>query len=289
MGTLVRRLRARAQGPSIPVASTASLAGPARRTLVLRIFLAAALLALVFAASGTGRSDADAARGLIAKGGSGMLILDVSRSIKPEANRAIVDVLERLIASRSRIGVVAFSDIAYVLLPAGTATRELRSIIRFFKPPAKPRTGLDPNPPNPWASNFSVVTQISQELNVAHQALIRAGDPHGPLLLVSDLDTAPDDVPRVATTFNAFRNEGVPFRIVALNPRADNLALFRSLAGRGAFADPITRTGRGTAGAEGTTPGELPWTLIAVAALVLVALAVNEHWAGRLPLPRTQT
>jgi hypothetical protein len=289
MGTFVRRLRGRAQGPAIPLSSTAALSRPARRTLILRIGLAAALLALVLVASGTGRSDADAARGLIAKGGSGMLILDVSRSIKPEANRTIVDVLERLIASRSRIGVVAFSDIAYVLLPAGTSTRELRSLVRFFTPPAKPRTGLDPNPPNPWASNFSGGTQISSGLNVAHQALIRAGDPHGPLLLVSDLDTAPDDVPRVATTFNAFRNEGVPFRIVALNPRADNLALFRSLAGRDAFADPLTRSGRGTAAGEGTTPGEVPWSLIAIAALVLVALAVNEHWAGRLPLPRTQT
>jgi hypothetical protein len=289
MGTLIRRLRARTQGPAIPLSTTALLAGPARRTLVVRIVLGAALLALVLAASGTGRSDADAARGLIAKGGSGMLILDVSRSIKPEANRAIVAVLERLIASRSRIGVVAFSDIAYVLLPAGTSTRELRPLVRFFTPPARPRTGLDPNPPNPWASNFSGGTQISSGLNVAHQALIRAGDPNGPLLLVSDLDTAPDDVPRVATTFNAFRNEGVPFRIVALNPRADNLALFRSLAGKEAFADPVTRTRSGSGAAEGTTPGEIPWTLIAIAALVLVALGVNEHWAGRLPLPRTQT
>jgi hypothetical protein len=289
MGTLVRRLRARTQGPAIPLSSTAPLSGPAKRTLVVRILVAAILLALVVAASGTGRSDADAARGLIPKGGSGMLILDVSRSIKPEANRTIVNVLERLIASRSRIGVVAFSDIAYELLPAGTSVRELRPIARFFTPRAKPRTGLDPNPPNPWASNFSGGTQISAGLNVAHEALVRAGDPHGPLLLVSDLDTAPDDVPRVATTLNAFRTEGVPFRIVALTPRADNLALFRSLAGKAAFAHPLTRTGHGTGATEGTTEGELPWRLIAIAALVLAALAVNEHWTGRLPLPRTQT
>jgi VWA domain-containing protein len=289
MGTLLKRLRARTQGPVIPLSTTAALSGPVRRTLILRIVLAAALLALVLGASGTGRSDVDAARGLIPKGGSGMLILDVSRSIKPEANRVIAEVLQRLIASRSRIGVVAFSDIAYVLLPPGTATRELRSLVRFFTPPAQPRTGLDPNPPNPWASNFSGGTQISAGLNVAHQALVRAGDPHGPLLLVSDLDTAPDDVPRVATTFNAFHNEGVPFRIVALNARADNLALFRSLAGRRAFADPLTRTGRRTGAGEGALEGELPWSLIAIAGLVLAALALNEHWVGRLPLPRTQS
>jgi hypothetical protein len=289
MGTFIRRLQRRAQGPAIPLWSTAALAGAARRTLVLRVGLAALLVALVAAASSTGRSDADALRGLIPEGGSGMLVLDVSRSIKPEAGRTIVRVLERLVDSGTRIGVVAFSDIAYELLPPGTPARELRSLIRFFQPPDKPRTGIDPNPPNPWSSYFSGGTQISAGLNVAHDALVRAGDPHGPLLLVSDLDTAPDDVPRVATTFNAFRNEGVPFRIVALTPRADNLALFRSLAGRKAFADPVARGGGSSGATEGVTPGELPWSLIAIAGLVLIALAVNEHWCGRLPLPRTQT
>jgi hypothetical protein len=289
MGTLVRRLRAQTRGPAIPLATTAALGGAARRTLVLRIALAAILLGLVLAASSTGRTDADAARGLIPKGGSGMLILDVSRSIKPEANRTIRNVLERLIRSRTRIGVVTFSDIAYELLPPGSSARELSPLLRFFTTPAKPRPGLDSNPPNPWSSNFSGGTQISSGLSVAHASLVRAGDPQGPLLLVSDLDTAPDDVPRVAQTFNAFRNEGVPFRIVALTPRADNLALFQSLAGKGAFAPPIKRLGHSAGATEGTLEGELPWTLIVIAALVLVALAVNEHWCGRLPLPRTQT
>jgi hypothetical protein len=108
MGTFVRRLRGRARGPALPLSSTAALGGAARRTLILRVLLAALLLALVIAASETGRSDAEAARGLIPKGGSGMLVLDVSRSIKPEANKTIVAVLERLIDSRTRIGVVAF-------------------------------------------------------------------------------------------------------------------------------------------------------------------------------------
>ena len=61
-----------------------------------------------------------------------MLVLDVSRSIKPEANRTITDVLQQLIRSQSRLGLVAFSDIAYQLLPPGTPSRELRSLLRFF-------------------------------------------------------------------------------------------------------------------------------------------------------------
>jgi hypothetical protein len=214
-------------------------------------------------------------------------VLDVSRSIKPEADKTIVRVLDQLIQSRSRIGLVVFSDIAYEMFPPGSPTRELSSFVRLFTPPAHPKPGLDPTTPTPWSSNFSGGTQISAGLNTAHQALVRAGDAKGPLLLVSDLDTAPDDVPRVAQTFNAFRNLGVPFRIVALTPRADNLALFQNLAGKSAFRKPVTRTGSATGSSEGALEGALPWSLIVIAALVLVALAVNEHWCGRLPIPRT--
>jgi hypothetical protein len=288
MDTLVKRIKSSAHGPSIPLASTAQLSGAARRTLVLRIVLALVLVALVVAAGATGRTDSDAARGLVPEGGSGMLILDVSRSIKPDADQIIVNVLERLLASNTRIGVVAFSDIAYELLPPGSPARELRTLVRLFTPPAHPRPGLDPTNPTPWSANFSGGTQISSGLSVAHSALVRAGDPKGPLLLVSDLDTAPDDVPRVAATFNQFRNEGVPFRIVPLKPREDNLGLFHSLAGDKAFAAPVTRVGHNAGDAEGALAGVLPWALIAIALLVMCALAANEFWCGRLPLPRTQ-
>ena len=201
--------------------------GPTRRTLILRIVLAVVLVVLALAASETGRTNAAAARGLLPGGGTGVLVLDVSRSIKPSSDRTIVAVLQELIHAQTRLGLVAFSDIAYELLPPGTKSRELQPLLRFFEPSATPRTGSDPIAPNPWSSSFSGGTQISLGLELARQALIRAGNPKGSILLVSDLDTAPDDVPRVAQTFNTFRNEGVKFRIVALGPRADNLSLFR--------------------------------------------------------------
>jgi hypothetical protein len=282
-------LSTRARGPAIPLATTADLAGPTRRTLVLRIALGVALVVLALAASETGRTNAAAARGLLPGGGTGVLVLDVSRSIKPSSDRTIVAVLQELIHAQTRLGLVAFSDIAYELLPPGTKSQELRPLLRFFEPSATPRTGSDPVAPNPWSSSFSGGTQISLGLELARQALIRAGNPKGSILLVSDLDTAPDDVPRVAQTFNTFRNEGVKFRIVALGPRADNLSLFRNLAGPGAF---VSRLGsvRGAGGqTEGALQGQIPWSLLVVAALVLLALAANEHWNGRLPVPRVQT
>src|SRR5215218_1961165 len=205
MGALTRL-----RGPTVPLAATAELAPVARRTLFLRLVFGVALVALVLAATETGRSDSAAARGLLPQGVGGMLVLDVSRSIKPAANRTIQNVLQQLIDARARIGLVAFSDIAYEMLPPGSPARELQPLLRYFDPTA-PKTGSDTFPSTPWSTNFSGGTQISSGLAVAHASLVRAGHPKGPILLVSDLDTAPDDVPRVALAFNQFRNQGVPF------------------------------------------------------------------------------
>lgn len=286
MGTPGSRLRSRVRGPAIPLASTVELANAARRTRLLRVLLALVMLGLALAASATGRSNAAAARALLPGGGGGMLVLDVSRSIKPEASRTITNVLEQLIRARSRVGLVAFSDIAYELLPPGSPARELRPLLRFYAP-APPRASVDSMPPNPWSSSFSGGTQISSGLIAAHDALVRANEPRGTILLVSDLDTAPDDVPRVAATMNTFRAEGVPFRIVALSPRADNLSLFQNLAGRNAFAPTIHGVAHGVGETEGALSGDTPWSLIFLAVLLLLALALNEHWCGRLPVPRT--
>jgi hypothetical protein len=287
MGTL-RNLVRSARGPTIPIGTTATMAPAVRRTLLLRIALGALLIALVVAAVDTGKSKAAADRGLVPGGVGGMLVLDVSRSIKPEANKTITDVLQELIDGHTRIGLVAFSDIGYEMLPPGSPSTELQPLLRYFAAVA-PKPGPEPYPPNPWTTSFSGGTQISSGLAVAHAALVRAGEPKGPILLVSDLDTAPDDVPRVALAFNEFRAQGVPFRIVAVSPRPDNLSLFKNLAGPGAFTHPVQRTSGGVGQTEGAEGGHMPWLLISLALCVLAALAANEHWNGRLPVPRTST
>ena len=284
MDTL-RRLLSSVRGPTIPIGATATLAPAVRRTVLLRIVFAVLLVGLVVAAIDTGRHKASANRGLVPGGTGGMLALDVSRSIKPEANRTITNVLQQLIDAHTRIGLVAFSDIAYELLPPGSPSVELQPLLRYFAA-VRPRPGPDPYPPNPWTTSFSGGTQISSGLAVAHAALVRAGQPKGPILLVSDLDTAPDDVPRVALAFNQFRAQGVPFRVVAVTPRSDNLDLFKNLAGPGAFTHPLRESSSGVGQTEGAQGGHTAWVLIVLALLVLAGLAANEHWNGRLPVPR---
>ena len=287
MDTL-RRLLKSVRGPTIPIGTTATLAPAVRRTVLLRVAFAIVLVGLVVAAVQTGRSKAAANRGLVPGGTGGMLVLDVSRSIRPDANHTITNVLQQLIDAHTRIGLVAFSDIGYEMLPPGSPSAELQPLVRYFAA-VRPKPGPDPYPPNPWTTSFSGGTQISSGLAVAHAALVRAGAPKGPILLVSDLDTAPDDVPRVALTFNQFRAQGVPFRIVAVTPRIDNLSLFKNLAGPGAFTHPLQGSGGGIGQTEGAQGGHTPWLLICLALLVLAALAANEHWNGRLPVPRTSS
>jgi hypothetical protein len=284
LSNYLRRIR----GATIPIATTATMAPAVRRTLALRVALGVLLIGLVVAAIQTGRSKAEADRGLVPGGVGGMLVLDVSRSIKPEANRTITNVLQQLIDAHTRIGLVAFSDIGYEMLPPGSPSSELRPLLRYFSS-AQTKPGPDSFPPNPWSTYFSGGTQISSGLAVAHAALTRAGEPKGPILLVSDLDTAPDDVPRVALTFNQFRAQGVPFRIVAVTPREDNLSLFKNLAGPSAFTQPVRRASGGGGSTSGSEGGHTPWTLIGLALLVMAALAANEYWNGRLPVPRTST
>src|SRR5215213_4880653 len=175
LDSLRSRLRG-VRGPAVPIATTADLAPAVRRTLVIRLVLAVVLIGLVVAAVDTGRSRAEAGRGLVPGGVGGMVVLDVSRSIKPDANRTITMVLQQLIDSNARIGLVAFSDIAYELLPPGSPSAELRPLLRYFAA-VKPKRGPDPYPPNPWTSSFSGGTQISSGLAVAHASLTRAGQP----------------------------------------------------------------------------------------------------------------
>lgn len=280
-----RRLHARIRGAAIPLARTLELRAAARRSFILRIALAVLMVVCVGAASAASRSADAPARELLLGQRSVIVVLDVSKSIKPAANRTIVAVVKDLIDSHVHVGLVAFSDIAYELLPPGSPARELRPLLRYFAPPPP---GQQPTL-TPWSVGFSGGTQISAGLNFAWRLLRRSGNPHSPLLLLSDLDTTPDDVPRVAQTFTNFRKHHVRFRIVSLSPQPADASLFQNLAGKSAFTRPIGTPGGGSGETGGGLGGATPWFLLSVILVLLVALAANEHWCGRLFVPRVET
>ena len=80
------------------------------------------------------RGSDDTPSRLLPPGTSGIVVIDVSRSVDGQTYQPIASVLRQLIALREPVGVVAFSDVAYQLLPPGSPSRELRSLLRLFTP-----------------------------------------------------------------------------------------------------------------------------------------------------------
>ncbi len=257
----------------------APFAGAARRARFLRLTLAGGALVLVVAAAASAR-DLDARKtGLLPGRGTGVVVVDLSLSIDDENYRVLRRAFRRLIADDASIGLVVFSDIAYELLPPGTRASELRPLLRLLTPPE-----LGP-PVNPWAQTFRAGTRISAALELARGMLERDEVEDGAILLVSDLETAPDDVPLLTRTIERLRRDSIAMHILPLGPSSDARLVF----GRFLHEDDFGASGR-EIDVEGQLSREassrLPIALMILGACCFVALAAHEQFGGRLALPR---
>ena len=265
--------------PGIPSADTGVLRRVARRTLLLRWLLAATAGGLLFAALASAR-DLDTERGELIPGGrSGVVVIDISLSITNREFRGVRDVLERLVATRGLVGLVVFSDIAYELLPPRTPTSELRPMLRFYTPS---RGQL---PRNPWTPSFQAGTRISVALELAQSMLRRERIARGSILLVSDLETAPQDLPDLGRTLERLTKSPIAVRVVPLSPTRDGILLFRSLLGNDAFVGPLGPSSEDDRRLDTAARGDTPVELLLLGGLVFLVLAAHERFAGRLGLP----
>jgi hypothetical protein len=255
------------------------------RTRLVRVVLVVAALALLAGAAASARGlDAGRTNGLPIA--SGVAVIDLSLSIGPQDYRTIRATLRRLIASNGSFGVVMFSDVPYEMLPPGTPARELEPVLRLLAPQKAAGKRGPVVPDNPWSQSFSAGTQISSALALARGMLVRDGIGHGTLLLLSDLLTAPEDVPRLARTLQELQDAGISVKVVPLNPLKDGRTIFEGLLGKQALIAPSR-----IASSEPlpTAPSSgLPIALLVMGALVLVVLAAHERFAGRLWLPRPE-
>jgi hypothetical protein len=101
--------------------------------------------------------------------------------------------------------------------------------------------------------------------------------------LVSDLADDASDVPRLATVLGQYDLLRIPLRIVALSPGPQDRALFQSLLSGNGKIEEAPAPPR-SAAAPLIPVGETgpPRALIALSAVLLVALALNELALGRL-------
>ena len=255
-----------------------SFRAPAVRAWLLRVLLGGAAVGLVIAATASARDLDASAPGLLPPGTTGVAVVDLSVSVVDEDYRTVEKAFRRLIAESASIGLVVFSDVPYELLPPGTPASELRPMLRLLVPPRRGPTV------NPWVETFRAGTRVSAALQLALQMLERHDLDSGSILLISDLETAPDDIPVLARTVAKIRRSSIELRVVGIAPSREARLIFAGMIQKGAF--DTSPNGVEAAARETGGSARLPVRLLVLAALSLLALALHERFAGVVAITR---
>jgi VWA domain-containing protein len=261
--------------PSIPTGDLAALARPGRKTLAVRVVLAAALagalVAAWFAAHPSGKRG-----GLLPHGKSPVVAIDMSWSVSFGNYTQIERTLSSLASSGQRLGLVLFSDIAYEALPPGTPSSELRPFLRFFA-----KRGVR----NPWEDAFSGGTRIWAALDLAHRMLRRERIKNGSVVLISDLADAPNDRPQLGQTLASFARESIPIKVIALDPTPEDAALFQNALAHGGGSVSTLDSAQAVARPR-TRRAAFPLALVVAAGSLALLLGLNEHTLAALSFGR---
>lgn len=260
---------------SLPLADPGALWTAAPRTTLLRLGLALVIGALV-AASVVVAAGPDRAAGGAAAAGTTVLVADFSSSISPEAYDRMAAVLRALARPDRRVGLVAFSDTAYEMLPPGTRGDELRPLVRYFgaRRAGKLQAAEALVADTPWSGSFSSGTRISAGLRLARLAIERDRVRNATVVLLSDLEDPRPDLALVTREAARYRERGIRLRVVPLAAIPANRSLFFPLLAPAAAA---IEAPEGPVRVEEPPSGRFPTSLVLVVAALLLVLAANEH------------
>jgi hypothetical protein len=277
-------MRRRGMRSAIPLADAAALAPLARRTALITAALAAAALIAVVAALIVARRPQEAGRGFVPTSGETVVVLDVSASLSADTFSREGAALERLSRSTGRLGLIVFSDTAYVALPLGTPARELMPVARQFAISGAPQSGAAPSlPVNPWSATFTSGTKISEGLDLAQEMLARAHARRGHVFLVSDLADDPQDILNVSAALLSLYRMGTSIAAVGLDPSPADTAYFGRLLGRlGQPSISTAPTAEQAAREAPPTTAARRTTMIGLALAALSILAGLEWYLPRL-------
>jgi hypothetical protein len=292
------------QRQGIPLFDVRNLTESLRRTAVVRLALAVALVGTLLLAAGLSRDPGASALRIAEGGRSGVVVLDMSASIGG-ARRRLTEPFEYLADTNQDFGLVLFSSVAYEAMPPGTASTELRGFLKALAPfpnicvaresiPCPPgQRRVDPDSPEvedirrgsvtPWSENFRGGTKISTGLQLAREMLRRHDQEDRGTLLISDLDDSLLDLPALTRELITYKREGIPLHLVAMTPFDEDRFFFERMVGKEAFVDradlapPRLADERKRAERAGVPAG-----VAGLALLLLMLLAANEHFCGRL-------
>lgn len=263
---------------TIPLADAPALRARGQLTFVIRAALAAVALGATIAFFVVSRHPSTRTVVPLPRNASTVVVLDVSASISTDTYARIGGTLAALSHSGARVGLVVFSDIAYEALPPGVPASDLDPFVRYFTLPHESQLGAAPTfPPNPWTNTFTAGTRISSGMELAH-TIAQAQSRRPTVVLVSDLDDDPGDVPRLASVLLAYRRDHVPVRIVGLDPSPGNVALFKKLLSPA----PIVAQAPLLSEAPPHDVTPFPWSIVALVLVAAAALALRLAWAPQL-------
>jgi hypothetical protein len=214
----------------------------------------------------------------VPSGKTGLLVLDLSAST---SERAFAQTIEKLANADEQVGLIAFSDAAYELIPPGSPGRELLPLLRYFavvdgrQPPAR----------NPW-DEFRAGTRISEGLRLSHEVIRQEGLEDVSILLVSDFEILPDEIQRTADQVALLTSEGVEVRLVPLNPTPERRARMEAVLGGAAILREESPDAPVRAPEARSLAAAAPWAFVAIAALLVGLLALNEALLARLEVRR---
>jgi hypothetical protein len=207
----------------------------------------------------------------------------MSASIAGAVYARVATTLRGIVNANQSIGLIMFSDTAYELLPPNSPPGALLQFIPFFTP-QRFYGGTPVFGQTPW-DTFMGGTRVASGLEMARKALIRAKVKHGAILLVSDLDDAKSDEGLLAGEALRLRAAHIPVRIVPLFAASIDMQFFKALFGQDSLVDPSVFTHTAKRHAQ-SIAAPAPWGVLLLGALLILLLAGNERWNGRLQFER---
>ena len=274
---------------AVPLSDAGAVRGALRRTTLVRRTLAVLLVALGAVAIWRAASLNPRPVAFLPANSTTVVVLDQSKSVYIASYKPIAGIIRKLVATDVPVGLVAFSDTAYEMLPPGARGSELQPLLRFYTP-GHGGSNVDPETlyaANPWQDVFSGGTKISAGLDLARFLLHRDHIRNGTILLASDLETAGEDQPKLAESLVQIeKDRDVQLRVVPLFPVEDDLQFFQQFVPRRDFVKPRQLHVSPRLEPRRRLVAATPWPLLLVGGLLLLALAANELACGRLHLPR---
>ena len=264
----------------VPLADLSRLQPAAQRTSVVRVFLAAALVATFVLLFLTARSAGAGRAAVFPKGvHTGVVALDMSASISGPAYARVATTLRGIVNANQSVGLVMFSDTAYELLPPNSPPGALAQFIPYYVP-KRYYGGAPVFSQTPW-DTFMGGTRVGTGLEMARVALRRAGVAHGAILLVSDLDDSNGDQSLLEQEAATLHAQHIPVRIVPIFATIQDVDLFTALFGQSSMVDPSVFTHTAKREAASVAASQ-PWALLLLGGALVLLLAGNERWNGRL-------